>query len=65
MNMKERMLAGLPYKAWLDGLSEERTACKVLCHKYNQISPDKYDELEELAKKSWEAAAKRSISSSR
>ena len=51
MNMKERMLAGLPYKAWLDGLSEERTACKVLCHKYNQISPDKYDELEELAKK--------------
>ncbi len=24
MNQKERMLAGLPYKAWLDGLSEER-----------------------------------------
>lgn len=24
MNQKVRMLAGLPYKAWLDGLSEER-----------------------------------------
>jgi tryptophan synthase alpha chain len=24
MTQKERMLAGLPYKAWLDGLSEER-----------------------------------------
>ena len=24
MNQKERMLAGLPYKAWLDGLTEER-----------------------------------------
>ena len=24
MNQKERMLAGLPYKAWLDGLSGER-----------------------------------------
>ena len=24
MNHKERMLANLPYKAWLDGLSEER-----------------------------------------
>ena len=24
MNHKERMLAGLPYKAWMDGLSQER-----------------------------------------
>ena len=24
MNHKDRMLAGLPYKAWMDGLSEER-----------------------------------------
>lgn len=28
MNQKERMLAGLPYKAWLDGLEEERLLCK-------------------------------------
>ena len=24
MNHKERMLAGLPYKAWMDGLPKER-----------------------------------------
>ena len=24
MNQKERMLSGLPYKAWKDGLPEER-----------------------------------------
>lgn len=24
MNQKERMLQGLPYKAWMDGLAEER-----------------------------------------
>ena len=28
MNQKERMLNGLPYKAWLDGLEEEREICK-------------------------------------
>ena len=28
MNQKERMLAGLPYKAWMDGLQEERTTNK-------------------------------------
>lgn len=28
MNQKDRMLAGLPYKACLDGLPEERIANK-------------------------------------
>ena len=28
MNQRERMLSGLPYKAWLDGLEEDRQACK-------------------------------------
>lgn len=28
MNHKERMLANLPYKSWLDGLEEERLECK-------------------------------------
>ena len=28
MDMKQRMHANLPYKAWLDGLSEERAECK-------------------------------------
>ncbi|MBP1561694.1 MAG: sugar O-acetyltransferase [Oscillospiraceae bacterium] len=40
MNMKERMLAGLPYKAWLDGLSEERMACKRKIYEYNNLAPD-------------------------
>ena len=39
MNQKERMLAGLPYKAWLDGLTEEREANKVRIWRYNQLSP--------------------------
>lgn len=40
MNMKERMLAGLPYKAWLDGLAEERMACKRKIYEYNNLAPD-------------------------
>ena len=28
MNQRERMLNSLPYKAWLDGLEEDRQACK-------------------------------------
>ena len=50
MNQKERMLAGLPYKAWLDGLSEERMENKLKIHKYNTMSPDKKEELDELIK---------------
>lgn len=40
MNHKERMLANLPYKAWLDGLSEERMACKLKIREYNTLPPD-------------------------
>lgn len=39
MNQKERMLAGLPYKAWLDGLSEERLENKKKIFKYNNLEP--------------------------
>lgn len=46
MNQKERMLAGLPYKAWLDGLYEERAACAVKIHEYNLIRPDRRDALD-------------------
>lgn len=48
MNQKERMLAGLPYKAWLDGLSEERIANKLKIHEYNLLRPDENDRREEL-----------------
>lgn len=40
MNQKERMLAGLPYKAWLDGLEEDREACKKLIYEFNNIKPE-------------------------
>lgn len=40
MTQKERMLAGLPYKGWLDGLEEERIECKRKMHAFNLLSPD-------------------------
>ncbi|WP_028243257.1 sugar O-acetyltransferase [Pseudobutyrivibrio ruminis] len=39
MNQKERMLANLPYKACLDGLSEERLENKKRIFKYNNMDP--------------------------
>lgn len=39
MNQKERMLNELPYKAWLDGLSEERMECKKKIYRYNNTPP--------------------------
>lgn len=51
MDQKERMLAGLPYKAWLDGLSEERLACKRIIYEYNLLSPDEGERARELMKK--------------
>lgn len=39
MNQRERMLAGLPYKAWLDGLAEDRMACKKKIARFNHTLP--------------------------
>lgn len=50
MNHKERMLAQLPYKAWLDGLSEERMACKKKLYEYNQSRPEQEEERSQLIK---------------
>lgn len=36
MNQKERMLAGLPYDSFQDGLPEERSRTKILCKKINE-----------------------------
>ena len=44
MNQKERMLAGLPYKAWLDGLSEERLENKKKIFRFNNLAPDSIEE---------------------
>lgn len=51
MNQKERMLAGLPYKAWLDGLGEERAACKQKIYDFNHLSPKFSESIPEMLKK--------------
>jgi maltose O-acetyltransferase len=48
MNHKERMLAGLPYKAWLDGLTEERLRNKKKIFEYNHCPPDETGRLDAL-----------------
>ena len=50
MNQKERMLKGLPYKAWLDGLSEERMEAKLKIYEYNMCRPDKKEKMTKLIK---------------
>ena len=50
MNQKERMLANLPYKAWLDGLSEERLENKKRIYEYNNLPPEKYERQTQLIK---------------
>lgn len=42
------MLAGLPYKAWLDGLSEERMACRRKLHAFNLLPPDEEEQAQRL-----------------
>lgn len=46
MNHKERMLAGLPYKAWMDGLAKEQLATKRKIYKYNLCPPWKLNKIE-------------------
>ncbi|MFT4005340.1 MAG: sugar O-acetyltransferase [Lacrimispora sp.] len=48
MNQKERMLSGLPYKAWLDGLSEERMENKKKIHAFNLLGPEEGKRMDEL-----------------
>ena len=50
MDHKERMLRGLPYKAWLDGLEEERELCKQKVYELNMLAPKDRDRIPELLK---------------
>ncbi|MBO4404031.1 MAG: sugar O-acetyltransferase [Treponema sp.] len=50
MNQKERMLANLPYKAWLDGLSEERHENEKKIYEYNNLPPERWNERTDLLK---------------
>lgn len=51
MNQKERMLANLPYKAWMDGLSEERLENKKRIYQYNHLPPEQWNEQVDLLKR--------------
>ena len=50
MNHKERMLAGLPYRAWLDGLDEERLENKKKIYAYNNLRPEDHEGRDALIK---------------
>ena len=50
MNQKERMLAGLPYRAWMDGLEEERLENKKKIFRFNHLEPEKTGEKVQLLK---------------
>lgn len=51
MGQKDRMLAELPYKGWLDGLPEERMHAKKLTHEYNHGDPENKRELNRIIRK--------------
>lgn len=51
MTQKERMLANLPYKAWMDGLSEERLENKKRIDQYNHLPPEQWNEQVDLLKR--------------
>ncbi len=48
MNQRERMLSGLPYKAWLDGLSESRLRCREKIHEFNQLPPGQKERRQDI-----------------
>lgn len=48
MNQKERMLAELPYKSWLDGLPEERLQARLKVYAFNQCRPDEFKQSQAL-----------------
>jgi len=51
MNQKDRMLAGLPYKAWMDGLSEERMSNKIKIYEYNSLCPNEEERMDQLIRR--------------
>lgn len=50
MDQKDRMLSGLPYKAWLDGLKEERALCKRKVYELNTLAPENRKQIPDLLK---------------
>lgn len=58
MNHKERMLAGLPYKAWMDGLAEEQLENKMKIYHFNQCPPHETKKIEEYIRSIFGKAGK-------
>lgn len=50
MNHKERMLAGLPYLPWLDGLSEDRLSCQKLLRQFHALGPEESEQARAVLK---------------
>ncbi|MCM1541240.1 MAG: sugar O-acetyltransferase [Blautia sp.] len=50
MTHKERMLRGLPYKGWLDGLTEDRELCRQKLYELNHILPGERAKIPSLLK---------------
>ena len=48
MNHKERMLANLPYKAWMDGLPDEHLENMKLIYEYNNLPPQEKEKKDQL-----------------
>ena len=48
MNQRERMLAGLPYRAWMDGLAEERLTARKMVQEFNMSEPEDFAKRTEL-----------------
>lgn len=48
MNEHEKMLAGLPYHAYRDGLPEMRMACKIRLRQFNTCPPEDLKEQDRL-----------------
>lgn len=51
MTQKERMSANLPYKAWLDGLEEDRKLNKCRIFDYNFLRPYDSDKIDMLIRR--------------
>jgi len=51
MNQKERMLAGLPFKIWHDGLLDELDRAKKILYDYNRCDPRNKKKRDRLIRK--------------
>lgn len=58
MTEKERMLAGMPYRAWMGSLPEERLKCKELLKKLNDCEPEESEKIDRLIRELFGKAGK-------